>query len=166
MSPIAIAVALVAVERLAELFLSSRNVKALLARGAVEHGRGHYRLIVALHISWLAALLWFVPAGARPQPVLAALYVALQFVRIWAIASLGPYWSTRIVTLPGAPLVRRGPYRFLRHPLYAVVIAEIALLPLAFGAWRLALVFEAANLALLTRRIGLEDRALAPRRAV
>jgi methyltransferase len=164
MSPVAIAVVLVAAERLFELWRSARNVRALRNQDAVECGQSHYRLIVAMHAAWLAALLWWVPADARPDPVLAALYLALQIVRVWAIASLGGYWTTRIITLPGAPLVRRGPYRYLRHPIYAVVIAEVALLPLAFGAWRIALVFTALNLAMLARRIQVEDEALAPRR--
>lgn len=166
MSAVAIAVTLVAAERLGELWLSARNVRALMRRGAVEHGRGHYGFIVALHVAWLAALLTFVPATAQPDPILIALYLALQAVRVWAISSLGPYWTTRIVTVPGAPLVARGPYRHMRHPLYAVVIAEIALLPLAFGAWRIALVFTLANLPLLAQRIRTEDAALAPRRGV
>lgn len=166
MSPVTIAVALVAAERIAELVLSERNTRALLRRGAVEHGRLHYAAIVALHALWLGALVAFVPAATRPDMTLIALYIAVQFVRVWAILSLGPYWSTRVVTLPGAKLVASGPYRFLRHPIYAVVVAEIALLPLAFGAWEIALAFSLANAALLARRIQVEDRAIAPRRAL
>jgi methyltransferase len=164
MSPVAIAVTLVAAERLAELALSRRNARLLFAAGAVEHGRAHYPLIVALHVAWLASLLVFVPANVMPVPAPAAIYVALQFVRAWAILSLGRYWTTRIISLPGAALVRSGPYRYLRHPIYAVVVAEIALLPLAFGAWRIAFVFSAANCALLARRISSEERAISPRR--
>lgn len=164
MSPIAVAVALVAAERLAELMLSHRNQRALIRGGAVEHGRGHYPLIVALHAAWLASLLVWVSPATRPNLVLIALYIALQVVRVWTIASLGPYWTTRVVTLPGAPLVRRGPYRWLRHPNYAVVVAEIALLPLAFGAWRIAVAFTLANLAMLAWRIRVEEQAIAPRR--
>lgn len=164
MSAVAIAVALIAAERVGELVLASRNLRALRRRGAVEHGRGHYPLIVALHGLWLGALLLLVPAQTRPDPLLIGLYVALQVLRVWTIATLGPWWTTRVMTLPGAALVRTGPYRFLRHPNYAVVIAEIAILPLAFGAWRIAVVFTLANLALLAWRITVEERALAPRR--
>ncbi len=164
MSAVAITVALVAAERLGELALASRNLRALRRRGAVEHGRGHYPLIVALHALWLGALLVLVPAQTRPDPFLIGLFVALQFARVWTIASLGPWWTTRVMTVPGAALVRTGPYRFLRHPNYAVVIAEIAILPLAFGAWRIAVAFTFANLALLAWRITVEERALAPRR--
>jgi methyltransferase len=90
----------------------------------------------------------------------------LQGMRLWVIASLGPYWTTRIITLPNAALVRRGPYRYLRHPNYAVVIAEIAALPLAFGAWDIAVAFSALNAALIAWRIRVEDRILDPRRGI
>ena len=165
MSAVAVAVGLVAAQRLGELALSARNAKALRRRGAVETGRRQYPLIVALHVAWLASLALLVPAARRPDQLIIGLYVALQPIRIWAIVSLGPYWTTRVLTVPEAALVRRGPYRYLRHPIYAVVVAEIALLPLAFGAWRLAAIFSLANLGLLAWRIAVEDRALARRRA-
>lgn len=165
-SPVGIAVTLVAAQRLAELAWSARNLRRLRVRGAVEHGRGQYALIVVFHVFWLGGLLLLVPPETRPDPLPIALYAALQMVRLWAIVSLGPYWTTRVVTIPGAPLVARGPYRLLRHPIYAVVVAEIALLPLAFGVWRMAVAFSLANLALLAWRIAVEERAIAPRRAV
>lgn len=165
MSAVAIAVGLVAAQRLAELALSARNARALRRRGAIETGQRQYSLIVALHVAWLAALVLLVPPATRPYILIVCIYIALQLIRIWAILSLGPYWTTRVLTVPDAPLVRRGPYRFLRHPIYAVVVAEIALLPLAFGAWRITVVFSLANLGLLAWRIAVEDRALAPRRA-
>ena len=166
MSPVLAAALLVAAERLVELALSRHNARALLRGGAVEHGRSHYPVIVLLHALWLGAILWVVPSAAWPNWWLAGCYFALQFVRAWAILSLGPYWTTRVITLPGAPLVTSGPYRFLRHPIYAVVVGEIALLPAMFGAWRLALAASAVNAAMLTWRITSEDRALAPRRGV
>jgi len=166
MSPVGVAVALVAAQRLAELAWSSRNLRRLRRRGAIEHGRSHYPLIVALHVLWLASLVLLVPPNTRPDPLLLGVYVALQTVRVWAIASLGPYWTTRVMTVPDAPLVACGPYRFVRHPVYAVVIAEIALLPLAFGAWRIALAFSLANLALLAWRVTVEERAIAGRRPI
>ena len=164
MSPVEIAVVLVAAQRLAELAWSQRNLRRLRRVGAVEHGRAHYPLIVALHVAWLAALLYWVPPQTQPSLALVALYVALQFVRLWAIVSLGRYWTTRIITVPGAPLSRTGPYRWLKHPIYAVVVCEIALLPLAFGAWRIALGFTLVNLGLLAWRIRVEEAAIAPRR--
>lgn len=164
MSAAAVVVALVAAERLAELALATRNTRALLRRGGVEEGAGHYPLIVALHAAWLAALLLLVPATAPLSWFWLGVFLALQALRIWVIASLGPYWTTRVITVPGAPLVRRGPYRFMRHPNYAVVAAEIAVLPLVFGAWRIALLFSLLNAALLAWRIRVEEQALAPRR--
>jgi methyltransferase len=102
-----------------------------------------------------------VPADAAPSWPLLALYAALQLGRVWVIATLGARWTTRVIVLPGAPLIKRGPYRYVRHPNYAIVAGEIAVLPLAFGAVRIALVFSALNLALVLRRIRIEDRALA-----
>jgi len=159
-------VALVAVERLAELWYARRNTRALLDAGGVEVGRSHYPLIVALHAAWLLAILLAVPREAAVSVPLLVAFAVLQGLRLWVLASLGRYWTTRVITLPGAPLVRRGPYRYLRHPNYAVVAAEIAVLPLAFGAWAVAVVFSALNAALLAWRISLEDQALAPRRQV
>ena len=159
--PPQIAVLLVAVQRLGELAYARRNTKRLLAAGGVEHGAGHYLLIVALHGAWLAALFLFVPAEAPVGWGWLGLYGLLQLGRLWIIASLGARWTTQVITLPGAPRVRRGPYRFLRHPHYLVVALEIPVLPPAFGAWQLALGFGPANLALLAHRIRVEERALA-----
>ncbi len=159
--PPQIAVLLVAVQRLGELVYARGNTKRLLAAGAVEHGAGHYPAIVALHGGWLAALAVLVPAGAPVDWGLLGLYGLLQLGRLWVIASLGGRWTTRVIVVPGAPLVTRGPYRFLRHPNYLVVALEIPLLPLAFGAWQIALGFGLANLALLAHRIRIEERALA-----
>ncbi|MBI1778978.1 MAG: hypothetical protein HYR63_26880 [Proteobacteria bacterium] len=158
--------ALVAVQRLAELAYARRNGARLIADGGVEHGSGHYPLFVLLHGAWLAAIAVLVPADASPSWPLLGLYLALQAWRIWAIRSLGVYWTTRIIAVPGARLVRTGPYRLMRHPNYAGVAIEIPLLPLAFGAWRLALSFGLANLLLLAWRIREEERWLAPRRAL
>ncbi len=156
-----IVVLLVAVQRLGEMAYARRNTQRLLAAGGIEHGAGHYPLIVALHGGWLAALFALVPADAPPSWGLLAGYGLLQLGRFWVIVSLGGRWTTRVIALPGAPRVRRGPYRFLRHPNYLVVALEIPLLPLAFGAWQMALGFGLANLALLAHRIRVENRALA-----
>jgi len=159
--PPQIAALLVAVQRLGELAYARRNTKRLLAAGGVEHGAGHYPLIVALHGGWLAALFALVPPDAPPSWWLLGCYGLLQLGRLWIIASLGARWTTRVIALPGAPRVRRGPYGLLRHPNYLVVALEIPLLPLAFGAWQIALGFGLANLALLAHRIRVEERALA-----
>jgi methyltransferase len=153
-------VALVALQRLGEMVYASRNTRRLLAAGGVERGRGHYPLFVLLHGSWLAAILLAVPWDTRPQPLLLGAFVALQPVRLWVILALGGRWTTRVIVVPGAPLVGRGPFRLLRHPNYAVVSLEIALLPLAFGAWRIALAWSLLNALLLAWRIRVEEAAL------
>jgi methyltransferase len=165
-SAVVIVVALVALQRLGELLYAARNTRQLKRRGAVEHGRNHYPLFIALHGFWLIAILVAVPAHAAIDWLPLSLFIVLQAVRLWIVATLGIFWTTRIITLPGAPLIRRGPYRLLRHPNYLVVIGEIALLPLAFGAWRIAAAFSLLNLALLAWRRSIEDAALAPRRGL
>jgi methyltransferase len=159
-----IMIALVALQRLGEVIYAARNTRALKAAGAIEAGSGHYPAMIALHVAWLAALALFVPADAPLSWVWLAIFIAMQLLRLWVVASLGRFWTTRIITLPGAPLIRRGPYRFLRHPNYVVVAVEIAALPLAFGAWRIALVFSLLNAAILAWRIHVENAALASRR--
>jgi methyltransferase len=166
MSAVAIIIiVVVALQRLGELVYAQRNTSRLLARGAVEIGRRHYPLFVLLHASWLLAIFIAVPRDASIDWPLLAIFVVLQALRLWVVATLGPFWTTRIVTLPGAPLVHNGPFRFVRHPNYLVVIGEIAVLPLVFGAWGIAIVFSLLNLALLAWRIRIEEAALAPRRA-
>jgi methyltransferase len=152
--------ALVALQRVAELAYSARNTRRLLAAGAIESGAVQYPFFILLHGAWLASMILFVPAATIPNWWLLALYALLQPLRLWTIASLGSRWTTRIITVPGAPLVRRGPYRIFRHPNYVVVCAEIAVLPLAFGATELAIVFSILNASLLSWRIRLEEKAL------
>jgi methyltransferase len=151
--------ALVTLQRIGELWLSSRNTRRLLAKGALEAGAGHYPLIVALHAAWLAALWWLAPERAIDAFWLAIL-ILIELARIWVLASLGPRWTTRIIVLPHAPLVSRGPYRWLNHPNYLVVIAELIALPLVFGLWQVALLFTVLNAILLAVRIREENRAL------
>ncbi len=157
---------LVAVQRLIEIAYAERNTRALLARGAVEVGRAHYPLIVILHAAWLTAIVLLLPKDATIHWWALALFVALQLARVWVLLTLGPYWTTRIITLTGAPLVRKGPYRFVRHPNYLVVAGEIAALPLAFGEPDVAIVFTILNGLMLAWRIRQEDQALAARRAL
>jgi methyltransferase len=150
----------VTLQRLAELVLAHRNTSALLARGAHEIGAAHYPLIVAAHAAWLLSLWIF----GREQPVNAlalAGYLLLQVLRAWVMWTLGRRWTTRILVLPGEPLVASGPYRYLSHPNYAVVAGEIALLPLTLNLPVLAPIFTATNAAALTLRIRTESRALA-----
>ncbi len=153
-------VALVALQRGGELLYARRNTRDLLAQGAQEVGARHYPLIVALHGAWLLSLLIFIPAETAPSWPLLGLFLGLQALRLWILVTLGRFWTTRIITLPGAPLIRRGPYRFLKHPNYLVVVLEIAVLPLAFGAWQIALVFSILNAILLGYRIAVENEVL------
>lgn len=162
-----IVLALVAGERLAELYISERHTKALIREGAFEAGRGHYLLVVAVHVGWLAAL--FSWLGSRPVEINFAwllLYALLQVARVWVMTSLGRFWTTRIIVVPGVPLVRKGPYKFLSHPNYAVVVAEILVLPLVYGAWQIAALFSVLNALVLAIRIRAENQALAARRAL
>ena len=157
-------VALIAVQRLLELHLSHHHELALRAKGAYERGAGHYSLIVVLHAAWLLAMLlegWL--RGAEPSPMWpmwAALFLGGQALRYWAILSLGQRWTTRVMVLPGAPLVGSGPYKFLPHPNYAAVVLEIFAGPLVFGAWITASVFTLLNACVLLVRIRAEERAL------
>jgi methyltransferase len=154
----------VTLQRLGELWLSARNTRRLLAQGAHEVGGSHYPLIVAVHAAWLAALWWLAP-GHPIDGFWLAMFVLLEVARIWVVASLGERWTTRIIVLPGEPLVRRGPYRLVDHPNYMVVAGEIAVLPLVFGLWELALIFSLLNAAVLFVRIRAENAALRSLRA-
>lgn len=156
-------IALVVLQRAGELVLANRNTQRLKARGGIEAGAGHYRFMVLLHMAWLMAVLWLIPAPVVIHWGWLAVYLVLQALRVWVIASLGPYWTTRIITVPGAALVRRGPYRFVRHPNYLIVAGEIAVLPLVFGEILVAVVFSIANAAMLYWRIRAEEAALAGR---
>jgi methyltransferase len=151
--------ALVTLQRLGELWLSNRNTKRLLTRGAHEVGAKHYPLIVAVHALWLASLWWLAP-GRPVSWFWLAIYVLLQAARAWVITTLGERWTTRIIVLPGAPLVKSGPYRFVNHPNYIVVAGEIAVLPLVFGFWDLAIIFTLLNAAVLSIRIQEENKSL------
>ena len=152
--------ALVTLQRLGELALARRNTARLREAGAVEVGAEHYPLVVAVHGAWLAGLWLLAPSIAPSLPWLAA-FAVLQVLRVWVLASLGRRWTTRILVLPGAPLVRRGPYRLMAHPNYAIVVGEIAVLPIAFGLYGYALVFSLLNAAILAIRIKAETDALA-----
>lgn len=152
--------ALVTAQRLGELLLARRNTRRLRARGAYEVGAAHYPLIVAVHACWLASLWWLAPGRPIDWPLIGA-FALLQCARLWILATLGERWTTRIIVLPRAPLVDTGPFRFLRHPNYAVVVAEIAVLPLAFGLTRVAILFTILNALALTVRIRAESGALA-----
>jgi methyltransferase len=153
--------AFVTLQRLGELFLARRNTARLLERGALEVAPGHYPLIVGLHTLWLGGL-WVLALtrGLAPDLLLLAIFIVLQGLRVWVLATLGPRWTTRILVVPGERLIASGPYRYLSHPNYWVVIGEILVLPLAFGLVWYAAVFSILNLAVLWVRVRAENKAL------
>jgi methyltransferase len=150
---------LVTLQRLGELVLAHTNTKNLKARGAIEVGSAHYPLIVAVHAAWLITL-WILGRDQAVNLPALAVFVVLQGLRVWIIATLGSRWTTRIIVLPGEPLIASGPYRYLAHPNYAVVAAEIAILPLALHLPIAALVFTLLNAVVLFIRIRAESRVL------
>ncbi len=158
-----IILAFVTLQRLSELIIARQNTKGLLAKGAVEHGASHYPVMVLLHATWLSGLWWFGWNASVVWPFM-LIYILLQAFRIWILASLGSRWTTRILTVPNETLVARGPYRFMRHPNYALVLLEVPLLPLALGLNAYALLFGLLNVAMLTWRIRIEESVLSPSR--
>ena len=159
MTPAALLLALVTLERLAELWLARRNTKALISHGAIEVAAGHYPLLVLLHTFWLAGL-WLLGWQKSVETGWLVIFLLLQVLRGWVLATLGPRWTTRIIVQPGLPLVTTGPYRLMAHPNYLVVVGEIAVLPLCLGLPWYALAFSIANAAVLTIRIRAENAAL------
>ena len=149
----------VSAERLGELWWAQSNTTLLLSQGAREVSPGHYPAIVILHVLWLASLWAFGWTNPVSSPWLAA-FLVLQILRAWTLTTLGRRWTTRIIVLPGAPLIKNGPYRFLSHPNYCVVIGEIAVLPLCLGLFWLSLAFSIANILVLTIRVRAENAAL------
>ncbi|CAN5701366.1 alkylpyrone methyltransferase [soil metagenome] len=159
-----VGVALVAVQRLIELFYSRRNERRLRARGAIERGAWHYPVMVGIHVLWLAStLVEGLLRGPEPPvwwPLPLAAFLLVQPLRYWVILTLGMNWNTRILVVPGGKLVRSGPYRYFPHPNYVVVAVEVLTFPLIFGAWITAIVFSLLNAGLLFVRIRTENRAL------
>jgi methyltransferase len=158
-----IILALVTLHRLAELVLARANTNRLMARGATEIAPGHYPMLVGMHTAWLISL-WVWGRDQSVDPFALASFVVLQGLRVWVIATLGPRWTTRIIVLPDQPLISSGPYRYLSHPNYVVVAAEIAVLPLALHLPWIALVFTVLNAMVLYIRVRAEARALAATR--
>ena len=151
---------LVTLQRLGELWIARRNTRWLLERGGREAAPEHYPLIVALHAAWLMGL-WILAHDQAVVPHWLGIYVMLQALRVWILATMGPRWTTRIIVLPNAPLVEEGPFRWISHPNYCVVAAEILVLPLTFGLVWYGLAFSILNAVVLTIRIRAENAALA-----
>jgi methyltransferase len=156
---------IILIQRIIENFHGAYNMKRLLARGGREVGQHYYMFVPVIHVTWVLALFFLIPPDAAPIWWLLGVYGLLQVARYYVIFSLGPYWTTRTITLDDAPAVKSGPYSLFRHPNYAVVLAEVLVMPLAFGAWEVALGWGAAHVVMLGCRIYTEEKTLAPRRA-
>jgi methyltransferase len=147
------------VQRVAELWWAKQNELRLFAAGGIEYGRSHLLLIVLLHAAWMFGL-WVLAYDRSVEPVYLAVFIVVQIARFWVLITLGRRWTIRIIVVPGERLVARGPYRLLRHPNYAVVAAELAVVPLALGLPLYALVFTILNALVLAIRIPAENAAL------
>ena len=161
MSPLYAIIGFLVFQRLVELGIARRNHRALVARGAIEFGRRHYPALVALHAGWLLALLGTIDPQTPVSIPLLAVFVLLECGRVWVVVTLGSRWTTRVMVVPGAKRIRAGPYRYVNHPNYLIVCGEIAVVPLMFGAWPLAVIASALNLLALRTRIRVENKALA-----
>lgn len=153
----------IVVQRLGELVHASRNTRRLLREGGREHGADHYQYFIFLHSAWIAVIALLVDPQHGIHPAMLMLFVATQLLRLWTLASIGRWWTTRIISAPHFVRVRRGPYRFVSHPNYLVVVLEIAIVPLMLGLPWVALLFSILNLILLRHRIGVENRVLGER---
>ncbi|MCY3774656.1 MAG: hypothetical protein OXH11_01610 [Candidatus Aminicenantes bacterium] len=161
MSPLYLIVGFLVLQRLVELAIARRNHRALAAEGAIEFGRRHYPALVALHTGWLLALLATIDPKTPVSIPLLAVFFLLECGRVWVVATLGSRWTTRIMVVPGGKRIRTGPYRYVNHPNYLIVCGEIAVVPLMFGAWVLALIASVLNLLALRTRVRVENKALA-----
>jgi methyltransferase len=163
LGPAQITALLVLLQRALEELYSQRNTRRLLVDGAREAGGDFYPVVAAAHLCWIAGLAFLVPPNAPVHALPLAIFIALQPLRYWIIATLGRFWTHRIISLPRAPIVKGGPYRLVRHPNYAVTIAETFVLPLAFGQFAFAVIFTTLWIVVLRHKIQLEDAALAKR---
>ncbi|MEO9498043.1 MAG: isoprenylcysteine carboxylmethyltransferase family protein [Parasphingorhabdus sp.] len=152
-------------QRLGELVYANRNTRRLLSEGGEEFGADHYQYFIFLHSAWLAVIFLMVDPLHVLNPFLLSLFVGTQILRVWTLASIGRWWTTRIISAPHFDLAKRGPYRFLNHPNYLIVVLEIAIVPLLMGLPWVALLFSILNAILLRHRIGVENKVLALRKS-
>lgn len=164
LGPPQIAALLVLVQRSLEDLYSTRNTRRLLEAGAYEAGASYYPVMATVQLAWLAAVFFLIPATAQVSYALIGVYLGLQVFRYWSISALGPYWTYRIITKDDEPIITSGPFHYVRHPNYWVMIAETFVLPAAFGAWALACIMAAIETAAVVYKIKLEDEALEIRR--
>ena len=159
-----IVLSIVILQRLVELFIAKRNEKWMKDQGAFEAGASHYPLMVGMHILFFIVFIIEVSFFDRQLSpiwqILLAIFLLAQLLRVWCLASLGKFWNTKIIVLPDADVVRRGPYKWIRHPNYAIVATEILVLPLLFGAFLTAVLFSILNIWMMSVRIPAEEKAL------
>ena len=159
-----IVITIVIAQRLVELIIANRNEKWMRSQGAFEAGAGHYPIMVSMHMAFFISLILEVLVIDRPlSPLwipLLFLFLMAQIARFWCLTSLGKFWNTKIIILPGADVVKKGPYKFIRHPNYVIVATELLVLPLLFSAYFTAIVFSLLNLWMLSVRIPIEEKAL------
>ncbi len=159
-----IIIVIVILQRLTEVFVARRNEKWMRSQGAYEVGGSHYPYMIALHVSFFLFLLVEVGTSSNSLsplfPLFFLLFLIVQALRLWCIQSLGPFWNTKILILPGAQVVKKGPYKFMRHPNYTIVCLEILLLPIMFQAYFTAFCFTLLNITMLSVRIPIEENAL------
>lgn len=149
-------------QRITELIVAKRNEQWLRAQGAIEYGKEHYPLIVLLHTAFLVSLMveYYYTGNSEPNYVLLGIYLALMAAKVWVISSLGKYWNTKILRVHATPLVNKGPYKFVKHPNYIIVVCEIAIIPLVFHLYYTAIIFSILNALMLIKRIKEENKAL------
>ena len=153
----------VIIQRLVELFIAKRNEKSMLAKGAYEVGASHYKFMILLHVSFFISFILeviYFKTIVTPNYILLFVFLILQLLRAWCLVSLGVFWNTKIIILPGSNVVVKGPYSYIRHPNYLVVCLEILVLPLMFQAYMTAISFTILNLIMLSVRIPIEEKAL------
>jgi methyltransferase len=157
---------IVIIQRLVELKIAARNEVWLKQQGAIEYGHRHYKFIVLLHTCFFLSIIAEYYLRGRHTEIgflsylFFVIFIFLQAGRIWVLASLGKYWNTKILRIPGAELVSKGPYKYFKHPNYIVVVLELAVIPMMFNLYYTAIVFTMLNAVMLTVRIKEENRAL------
>ena len=161
---VAIVLTIVIIQRLVELFIAKRNEKWMKSQGALEAGASHYPYMVAMHVCFFIALIVEVIGFNRELspvwPLFLTLFLLAQVLRVWCLSSLGKYWNTKIIVLPNAEVVRKGPYKWIRHPNYVIVATELIVLPLQFSAYITAILFTLLNIWMMSVRIPAEEQAL------
>ena len=150
-------------QRLCELIYSNINTKRLLKEGAKEFGRKHYPLFIVLHSTWIISVFIFAPQNKEFNIYFLIIFFIMQIARLWVLISLGKFWTTRIISQVDQPLIKKGPYKYFKHPNYLIVCIEIAVLPLVYNLFNIAIIFTIANLILIFWRVNVENQALKKR---